>query len=686
MLEILSPVASTEAVIAAVQSGADSIYIRFGGSGARGFTQDELKKAVRYCRVRGCRVWAELDTLVSDNEMAAAADLARSASKMGAYGFIVQDLGLIPVVSAVAPDLKIAAGERLGLHSLAAVEAAAQLGVSLVFLSPELAAGEIALLAKRASIKLAVTVFGSLCVSRGGLCYLSALMDKSPANRGACSGICRDKFDMGGRLDEYPLSLKDVQLLSRLSELEEAGVSCAVIGSDIQRPEQIAMVTRLCSDCAAEGRVPSPGELGDLELAFSGRSFTEGYYTGELSGLDGTHLTPEKDAERPLAAARKEYADSELRRVQIQFFADVQRHKAMRFAIIDEDRNRAVWNGPAPSNAAGAGIRVSDIETELYKTSGTPYICRRSNIRVGEGLLLPSGMLSEVRRMLIRELTEKRASAPKARAGKMPEPSATKARGGHMSVIFQVLSEEQLSPELAELSPDYLYLPLSLAVNSSALLEPFTRAGCTPVAVLPTIIHDGQLQELLGDLRRVRAVGVTQVLASSLGHIAAARMAEMDVRGDYGLNIYNSHAMALAEKAGLLSATASFELKMSQIKLLSKPIDTEIIAYGRLPVMVTEICLIKNSAGKCVCHARQGMSDNRGGIMPVVREPVCRNAVYAARKVFLADRLTELDKAGLWGARLLFTTEGARECVEVAKGYLGLSNYRPNGLTRGLYY
>lgn len=686
MLEILTPVASNEAVIAAVQSGADSIYIRFGGSGARGFTQDELKKAVRYCRVRGCRVWAELDTLISDNEMSAAADLARSASALGAYGFIVQDLGLIPVVRAVAPDLKIAAGERLGLHSLAGVEAAAQLGVSLVFLPPELSASDIALLAKHSTIKLAVTVYGSLCVSRGGLCYLSALMDNTSANRGACSGICHDKFDMGGRLDEYPLTLKDGRLLSRLGELAAAGVSCAAIGSDVKRPEQIAMVTKLCSSCVSEGRVPSPGELEELELAFSGRSYTDGYYSGELAELVGTHMPPEREAERPLTAARKEYAESELRRVQIQFFAVVQREKAMRFAIIDEDRNKAVWNGPSPKNAAGAGVKASDIETELYKTSGTPYICRKSNIRVDEGLLMPEGLLAEVRRILIRELTEKRATGSKRKQGKMPSPSPTKVRGGRMSVIFQVMMVEQLSPELAELLPDYLYLPLSLAVDSAELLEPFTRAGCTPVAVLPQIIHDSQMPELVGDLRRARAAGVTQVLASSLGHIAIARKAQMDVRGDYGLNLYNSHAMSLAEKARLLSVTASFELKMSQINLLSKPIDTEIIAYGRLPVMVTEICLIKNSAGRCVCNSRQSMSDNRGGIMPVMREPVCRNALYGSRKVFLADKLAEMDKAEIWGARLLFTTESARECVEVAKSFSGKSNYRPNGLTRGLYY
>ena len=134
MLEVLACADSAEAVIAAVQSGADSIYIRLGGRGARGFTEDALRKSVRYCRVRGCRVYAELDTLVSDAEAEAAASLARSASDMGADALIAQDLGFIAVARAAAPELPVFAGERLGMHNAAGLEALRQLGVRRVFL------------------------------------------------------------------------------------------------------------------------------------------------------------------------------------------------------------------------------------------------------------------------------------------------------------------------------------------------------------------------------------------------------------------------------------------------------------------------------------------------------------------------------------------------------------------------
>ena len=112
----------------------------------------------------------------------------------------------------------------------------------------------------------------------------------------------------------------------------------------------------------------------------------------------------------------------------------------------------------------------------------------------------------------------------------------------------------------------------------------------------------------------------------------------------------------------------------------------EIIGYGRLPVMLTERCIIKASARRCVCENGIKLSDEHGRVMPIVREYVCRNAVYGPEKVYMADRRQELMNAGISRLRLLFTNEGARECVEVTKSCMGLSAYRPNGLTRGFYY
>ena len=160
----------------------------------------------------------------------------------------------------------------------------------------------------------------------------------------------------------------------------------------------------------------------------------------------------------------------------------------------------------------------------------------------------------------------------------------------------------------------------------------------------------------------------------------------MKVRGDFGLNAFNSQTLDVLCQAGFLSATASFELRLAQIKALAKPLDTEMIIYGRLPLMVSDQCVMRHSAGRCTCQTPGQLADRMGSIFPVVKEFGCRNVIYNAHKLYLADKKEDLYSAGLWGLRLMFTTESARECVEVARGHLGLSDYKPNVLTRGLYY
>lgn len=102
MIELLSPAGSPEAVIAAVQNGADAVYMGMGDfnarRGAKNFTDEEFEKALRYCRIRGCRVYVTLNTLVSDREMESAVASARLASSLGADGLIVQDLGLVKAI------------------------------------------------------------------------------------------------------------------------------------------------------------------------------------------------------------------------------------------------------------------------------------------------------------------------------------------------------------------------------------------------------------------------------------------------------------------------------------------------------------------------------------------------------------------------------------------------------------
>ena len=689
MIELLSPAGSPEAVIAAVQNGADAVYLGLGDfnarRGAKNFTDEEFQKAVRYCHIRGCKLYVTLNTLVNDRELERAINAAALASGMGADGIIIQDLGLIKAVRQALPDIPLHASTQMSIHNLAGVEAAAEMGLTRAVLARELSLEQIKFISKNASIETEVFVHGALCFCHSGQCYMSAMIGRRSGNRGMCAQPCRMQYSLGSRMDDYPLSLKDNCLADRLRELEDAGVACLKIEGRMKRPEYTAIVTGIYSKALKEHRKPSAEEMQLLEQAFSRQGFTQGYFDGDKKDVFGVRQDTDRADESVFANARKGYAEGELRRVPVHFYTVAEKGQPIRAIAFDDEGHRAVAQGPIPERAKRQGLTAGYLQDQMYKTGGTPYLCVENKAKADPGLYLSAATINELRRTLIAQLSEERATPPERDTGYMPKPPADRKPIADPKIIFQVRTEEQLLPELAELKPDYIYVPALVLRDAFDRVLPFVRGGAIPVAVLPRIINDPQTGEIYEALKELYDRGVREALLGNLGHIVIARRAGMRIRGDFGLNAFNSQSLEVLRLAGFESVTASFELRMSQIRDLRKPLDTEMIIYGRLPVMVSEQNIVKSPSGKVIQTEAQ-LSDRMGSVFPVVQEFGDRSVIYNAHKLFMADKKDDLYSAGLWGLRLLFTTESGRECVEVAKGQLGYSDYRPNVLTRGVYY
>lgn len=691
MLELLSPAGSPEAVIAAVQNGADAVYMGFGNfnarRGAKNFTAEEFEKAVRYCRVRGCKVYVTLNTLVGDREMKDVLETAHLASELGATGLIVQDLGMLSVVHRALPDIELHASTQMSIHNLAGAEAAAEMGLTRAVLARELSLEQIKFISRHSPIETEVFVHGALCFCHSGQCYMSSLIGRRSGNRGMCAQPCRMEYTMGGRLeDSHPLSLKDNCLADRLLELADAGVACAKIEGRMKRPEYTGIVTGIYSKLIKEQRRPTPEEMQLLADVFSRDGFTQGYLDGDKKDMFGVRSEDAKAQEKLFADARKIYIGGEERRVPVKFYVVVNSGEAVKAAAVDDDGNKVAAFGNEPQKAIRQAIDAQTLSDRMSKTGGTPYYCVDAQSRVQDGLYLSASAINELRRKLITALNDKRAAAPVRASRPLPEMPKGSAAVTDPAIIYQVRTAEQLSPELAETEPNYIYVPVRLLYESFELLKPFRERGAIPVAVLPRVITDDEAREVFRMLRSLFDRGVNEALVGNLGHIKLARKAGMKLRADFGMNVFNSYSMDMINKMGFLSATASFEMRLAQVRDLAKCVDTELIAYGRLPLMVSDQCVISHSLGSCNCQQPAQLSDRMGSVFPVVREPEHRNVIYNSRKLFMADKNDELYGAGLWGIRLMFTTEGARECVQVAKRYKGDGDYQPNDLTRGLYY
>ena len=201
MLELLSPAGSLDALHAAVCNGADAVYLGAEGfnarAGARNFTLDELPEAVRYCHVRGVRVYLTLNTLVTDRELPKVAEHITAAARAGVDALIVQDLGVAALSRQIAPQLALHASTQLTVHSLEGVRELAALGFSCVVLSRELPREEIAYICRNSPVRIEVFVHGALCMCYSGQCYMSAVIGRRSGNRGQCAQPCRLPYGYG---------------------------------------------------------------------------------------------------------------------------------------------------------------------------------------------------------------------------------------------------------------------------------------------------------------------------------------------------------------------------------------------------------------------------------------------------------------------------------------------------------
>lgn len=689
MLELLVPAGSPEAVTAAVQNGADAVYLSFdeltGCRQAVNFSDDAFEAAVRYCRVRGCRVYLALNSLVMDDELQKAAGLALRAQRAGVDAVILRDLGLFRILRRLLPEMPLFADAALGIYTPAGAAVAAQLGFRRIFLPPELSLEEIRRITQAAApVETAAYVQGSLCACAQGLCHMSVLAGHGSADRGLCAAPCREAFTLGGRWDTTPLSWKDRCMLRDIPALEEAGVACALLGDRDSRPEYSAAFAQVYGQAIRETQQPAGPDLERLESAFIPYGFSR-KATYEAAGEPSQ---PGREEERFCAELRRHYTESELRRVPVEFAVSARSDlEPIRLGVRDEDGHTAVQEGPIPGPGGDLALSEGRLAEAMYRTAGTPFRCRDVKVAAASTLSVNSGELDAARRSLLYKLSEERARPPERKEGQFPPDPAMQVYPTLPAVNFSFQTAAQMTPEMAAFRPRCVYAPLELLAERPEVLEPFREGGTLPVAILPAVVcTQEEEEELLALLDKVRAAGVEQVLAGNLGVALLARQAGMALRGDTGLGVTNAYTLQNLASAGFLSATVSFQLTIQQIREMPKPLDTEILAYGRIPVMVTQTCLLKASAGRCTCATPGQMADTHGGVWPVTRHFGCRNTVWASRKLWLGDLTQEWANSGLWAARLVFSTESPRECLEVANSYLLGTGYRPNGMTRGLYY
>lgn len=670
MTELLAPAGSKEALVAAVQSGADAVYLGVDDfnarRGARNFPPEELRLAAAYCHLRGVRVYLTLNTLVTDRELHALASTARVASEAGVDAILVQDWGVLDTLRRVVPDLPLHASTQMTVHTLSGVEEAARLGLSRVVLARELSRDEIAELCRRSPIELEVFVHGALCMSCSGQCAMSAVIGQRSGNRGLCAQPCRLPYNGG-----HPLSLKDNNLSDYVPELIDMGVASLKIEGRMKRPEYVAAVTGIYARLLRERRGPTEDERTQLAEAFSRDGFTDGYYMNKKdASMFGVRSAAARGNEEWFASLRAAYQREDMRTVPVRMAANIAAGRPMVLLAGDRDDHLVTVTGAVPETARTHSLTSEEAERRLRRTGGTAFSVEQCVVRVGEDLSVSAASLNALRRDALAALATQRTAVPERRTNPYTPPEAVELPAAAPRFTVSLSRAEQLTDALLDARPEMVYLPIAELARAGLSRYEGAARFC---AVLPRIYRTQDESMLKLQLADAPRRGVSAVAIGNLGHLRLTKDCGLEKRGDLSLNVFNSAALQFWKEQGLATVAVSFELRREQIRDLQKCLPCEAVVYGRLPLMITEHTLPEE------------LIDRRGERFPVLAVGDGRSEIENAKTLYLLDR-GDWQEIGLSLARLRFTTETPEQCAGILRAHVEGRDCAPEDLTRGLFY
>ena len=652
--ELLCPAGSPEALDAAIEGGADAIYL--GGAffnarmNAKNFGGDALRSAVLRAHSYGVKIYLTLNTLVNDREVVAYVDAAREALQAGVDALIVADLGGAAVLRRVFPDAELHASTQMSAHNTLSGKLLGDLGFSRMVVARETSAEDLRTLVKESPIEIEAFIHGALCVSHSGQCLFSSVVGGRSGNRGECAQPCRLPFSCAGckgNGNDYPLSLKDLTLAAHVPELIDIGIASLKIEGRMKAPEYVRDTARIWRRLLDECRAATPTEMKALSDAFSRGGFTDGYFTQRI-----THkmLGIRSDADKSNSRAIQAF-EGITRRVPLNVSASIRAGIPASLSLSD-GIHTVTATGDVPMEAINAPLSSEAVKKSLSKFGGTSFEVTDFSLDLDDGLMLPVSRLNDLRRRALQALEAKLIpSTVTENELHLLSPSGTRTQRR----TARFYSPEQITPR-ARAFFERIFLPL----------HRFAK-GADGVVIPPVVFdHDREAVEQM--LKSAVDEGAKYALVGNLGHLELARRAKLIPVGDYRLNITNAQSVAQLEALGIEECLLSPELTLPQMRDVGG--NTEIIVFGRLPLMTLEKCVIREIADCRACDGgRVLLRDRRGVEFPVLREWEHRNVIYNSLPTSMSDREDAMNKAGLNARHFLFSTETAQQVDRVIDAF-----------------
>ncbi len=652
--ELLAPAGSMEALDAAIAGGADAVY--FGASSfnarmnAQNFDREQIKRAIEKCRNFGVRSNITFNTLIYDREVAEALEEIKFLYTAGADALIIADLGLAAEAKRIFPDIELHASTQMSVHNTKGAELLAGLGFDRVVVARELDRDSLREICENSPIETEIFIHGALCVSHSGQCLFSSLVGGRSGNRGECAQPCRLPYS-----GSYPLSLKDNCLAGCFEDVLKLGAASLKIEGRMKSPSYVYGVTSVYRRLIDENRSADKKEIEKLAALFSRSGFTDGYFKNKIdTSMNGIRT----DADKLKSACELDF-DVKSRRRELSLYAKIKLGEPSQVTLFFANKRESVSvtvSGDAPEKALNAPLSLESVKKNLLKFGSTDFVCTDADIELDEGVIMPVSKINALRREAVSALEEKLKSPRKINrqsAGVYTDENLyTPKRSARFMHDGQI-------PENATDFFDIIYLPLEDYV-----------AGKANGVILPPVIFDRETGEVREMLEKAKNGGAKHALVSNLGHISLALEYGFELHGDFRLNATNKMSVQKLLSLGLCDIIPSSELTLARLADLGARASSNAIIYGRIPVMLLEKCVIKQTSGCDKCLEREGvLVDRMGEKFPVYRTLAHRNTVYNSRVSYMADKKSELEAAKITRGHFIFTDEDKNEVKNIIKAY-----------------
>ncbi len=605
---ILSPCGSFEALKSAVNAGADEVYFGLKQFNARNsasnFDDDELKEALKMCRILGVKTNITLNTLLTDREIPKALNMVYDAASLGADAFIVQDLGLASEIKRQMPKVHLHASTQCACHSMEGAEKLYEMGFERIVLARELDDKTIKEIASL-GFETEMFVHGALCVCHSGMCLMSSVIGERSGNRGLCAQPCRLPYSIDEGKTGYPLSLKDMSLAKDIQKIIDTGVTSLKIEGRMKAPEYVYGVTKIYKTLVTQGRNAANEEIQKLSDLFSRQGFTNKYFTGEYK-FDNTDMYGVRTVQDKKNTFENKGVDSDVlqRKRNIKMKGSFTEGQNATLCLECDDKRIECVSDFVCETSKTRPAGVDEVKESLTKLGDTYFVCDESDIQVeiNGDIFLPKSLVNAFRRSAMAKLEDKLCSIEKIQRIDVTSELSEKLKSANEKCIHICARNMDGLSKIKEFeNVKYVSVPLECFENAENKdFDVVFENNITLGIKMPRVMFDMEKENANKLIKKAKSLGARYAYISNIGQIDMCKKQNLRLFGAHGLNVYNSHTLKKLSDEGFESLCMSPELNTAQMRDLYRQegVKCEVFAKGHLDLMVTESCFIRAN-GKC---------------------------------------------------------------------------------------